>query len=77
MHSRLSQDLHANNMLVILQYGFRKGVSTEDAAFRLTDSLFISIKQKKHVTGIFGDLAKACGCMNHEILLARLHLYGI
>jgi uncharacterized protein YuzE len=64
-------------MLVILQYGFRKGVSTEDAAFRLTDSLFISIKQKKHVTGIFCDLAKACVCMNHEILLAKLHLYGI
>ena len=46
VHIRLSQHLHANNMLVILQYGFRKGMSTEDAAFRLTDSLFKSINQK-------------------------------
>ena len=49
MHSRLSQHLHTNNILVILQYGFRKGMSTKDAAFRLTDSLskFINLKKKK------------------------------
>jgi hypothetical protein len=27
--------------------------------------------------GIFCDLAKAVDCMNHEIFLAALHLYGI
>ena len=40
MHSRLSQHLHTNNILVIEQYSFRKGMSTVDAAFRLTDRLF-------------------------------------
>ena len=39
MHSRLSQHLHANNILVTEQCGFRKGRSTKDAAFRLTDSV--------------------------------------
>jgi len=29
------------------------------------------------VGGIFGDSAKAFECMNHEILLAILHLYAI
>jgi hypothetical protein len=35
------------------QYGFRKGLSTEDAAFKLTDSVLKSIDQKKHAGGIF------------------------
>ena len=28
MHSRLSQHLHTNNILVTEQYGFKKGIST-------------------------------------------------
>jgi len=77
MDSRLSQHLHTNNIMVTEQYGFVKGMSTEDAAFRLTDSVFKSVKQKMHVGGIFCVLANAFDCDNHEILLAKLDIYGI
>ena len=40
MHSRLSQHLPTNNMQVTEQYGFRKGIWTENGALILTDSVF-------------------------------------
>jgi hypothetical protein len=69
--------MQTNNILVTEQFGFRKGMSTEDAAFKLTDSVLKSINQKMHVGNIFCDLAKAFDCVNHEILLTKLHFYGI
>jgi hypothetical protein len=54
-----------------------KWISTEDAAFKLTDSVFKSINHKMHKRTIFCDLAQPFDCVIHEILLALLHLYGI
>jgi hypothetical protein len=53
MYNRLSHHMHTNNILVPEQYGFRKGVSTADTAFKLTDNVLKSINQKMHVGGIF------------------------
>jgi hypothetical protein len=53
MYSRLNQHLLTNNILVPGQYNFKKGMSTEDAAFMLNDSVHKSLNQKIHVGGIF------------------------
>jgi hypothetical protein len=45
----------ANNILVP---GFRKGLSTENAGFKLTDNVLKPIKQKMHVEGILCDVAR-------------------
>jgi hypothetical protein len=52
VHSRISQHLHAN-ILDTQHYRFRKEISTEGAPVRLEDSVFTSINQKMHVSGIF------------------------
>jgi hypothetical protein len=52
-------------MLVTEQYGFSHGISTENAAFRLTGSVFKHINHKKHVGGICCDLAQAFDHVNH------------
>jgi hypothetical protein len=77
VHSRISQHLHANNILNTEHYRFRKEISTEDALVRLEDSLFTSINQQMNIAGIFFDLVKTFDCMNHEVLLTILHFYGI
>jgi hypothetical protein len=77
MDSRLSQHLHTNNIQVTEQYRVRKGISTENAAFRITDCVLKSINQYTQVAGVFCGLAKAFDCINHEILITKLHFYGI
>jgi hypothetical protein len=64
-------------MLVKEQYSFRKGISNEDAVFRLKDTEFKSINQNMCVGEISYDFAKVLDCINYEILLTNLHLNGI
>jgi hypothetical protein len=63
--------MHIYNILVPEQFGFRQGRHTEKAAYKLTDNAF------RHVGEIFCDLAKVLDRVNHEILPAKLDVYGI
>jgi len=71
MHQLLSHHLRAQNILVSEQDGFGKGMSTEIATCSVTNSVEV------HVGGIFCGLAKACDCINHEILLDQVDLLDI
>jgi hypothetical protein len=57
MYNTLSHHIQINNILVPEQFDFWKGISSENAAFRLTNSVLKSINQK-NVGGTFRDLAK-------------------
>jgi hypothetical protein len=64
IHSALSRHLHSNKQ-VTEEHGFDKEIYTENAAFRVTDTVLKSINQKMHVGGTFCDLMKAFDNRNH------------
>ena len=53
VHNRLNHHLNTWNILAPEQHAFKRGMSTEDAAFRLTNNVLSSLNQKLHVGGIF------------------------
>jgi hypothetical protein len=70
--------MHTNNIFVPEQFSFRQGKSTDNAAFKLTNSVPKFINQKMHAGVVFCDLVKTFfSCVNYKILLAKLHYYGI
>jgi hypothetical protein len=62
--------------LVTEQYGYRKGLSTENVAYMLIDNTLKVLNSKFHVGGIFCFLVKASNGKNDEILLIKLLYYG-
>ncbi|CAB3982545.1 Hypothetical predicted protein, partial [Paramuricea clavata] len=69
--------LQQRNLFYRLQSGFRKHHSTETALIRLIDQLLLDLDKNK-VTGlIFVDYKKAFDLIDHQLLLNKLHNYGI
>ncbi|KAI5641077.1 ENTH domain-containing protein [Phthorimaea operculella] len=59
------------------QYAYRKGKSTTTAAHQVTDSILTSIDDRYKTAGIFCDLTKAFDVIQSDLLLDKLHRYGI
>jgi len=74
---RLIQHLNTNKLLVGNQFGFRKGVATEDVIFKLTNGKLNALNNKAMAGSIFCDLEKAFDSVNHDILLSKYLFFKI
>ena len=56
--------------------GFRKGYSAQHALLRLKNTLNLCLDKKENIGMFMMDLSKAFDCISHELLIAKLHVYG-
>jgi hypothetical protein len=77
LYSRIMQHVQCHNILVSNQYGFRNGLSTDNAIFKLTESVFKAWNQNNCIAGVFCDLCRAFYCVAHDLLIRKLEFYGV
>ena len=65
------------NLISSNQYGFRRNRSTTMAVLNNLDYVYENLDQGNTVVSIFMDFSKAFDCIDHQILLRKLHSYGI
>ena len=58
------------------QCGFRKGFSTQQCLLAMLEKWKRSIDNGKSFGALLTDLSKACDCLDHELLIAKLNAYG-
>ena len=69
--------LDHHNLLSEQQYGFRANHSAELAIIKLADYIVHEIDRKLTHVNIYINLSKVFDALNFDILLCKLHYYGI
>ena len=66
----------AGNFLLYLLCGFRKGYNTQHALLRCLETCKMTLDKGGIAGALLMDLSKAFDCIDHELLIAKLHAYG-
>lgn len=77
VHNQIYNYFERFNVIYHGQYGFREKMSTVQAIANFTQYLYNSIDSGNVVFSVFLDFRKAFDSVDHEILLSKLHHYGI
>lgn len=73
---RIVSFLDKFNFFCSNQFGFRAGLSTEDAILRVCSQLYGSLNSNKSTMGLFIDMTKAFDMVDHDLLLSKLYNAG-
>ena len=68
--------LRSFNLIVSTQSGFRPHHSTESILIKMTDDWLEAMDQGLYTGAIYLDLRKAFDVVNHDLLIAKLRIYG-
>ena len=69
--------INKNELLFQHHFDFQKGKLREHAIFDFFSDIIKGIENREKTACIFLDFAKAFDTVNHEILLRKLHHYGV
>ena len=71
MYNRLVSFLNSNNILSNCQFGFHKGKGINNAIQSFLELILKSKDNREQTLGLFLDLSKAFGMVNHNILIKK------
>ena len=77
VYNQIWNFLDTFNLISESQYGFRRNRSTTMAVLENLDYVYDNLDQGNTVLSIFMDFSKAFDCIDHRLLLRKLHTYGI
>ena len=77
IYDQLYHYFSSNNLLGKQQWGFRKMHSTVLALQSTTINWIVNMDNGRANADIFLDLKKAFDSVNHDIIIQKLHCYGI
>ena len=77
MYKRLYTFLNNDNTIYNLQFKFKQQYSTSHALIDITENIRKALDDGNIGCGVFMDLQKDFGTIDHQILLAKLNHYGI
>lgn len=75
--NRLTNFLNKYNVLYDYQFGFRKHHSTTLSLLEVIDNCYKNLDESNYVLGVYFDLQNAFDSVPHDILLDKLHFYGV
>ena len=67
----------SNEFLSDLISAFRKGYSTNHVLVRLIENWQTTLGKNLFIGAVLMDLSKSFDCVPHDLLIAKLHAYGL